>query len=209
MLNSRRNKEQILKTASSDFVKDNIESGAFDAFGKLDKNTIADYCERFPKYKELFLKVNQDLIYQSLMLTFAQLQRTKMLHYFQLIMESDDVEEIIFAEAALYRMLKEAFEQKQIDTLHQPNTNAEVYEELMNEIMDGKSERYADMDYTELWEKLNKSIIRYSVECIDRNIFDLLDIVSLEELLDDDRFELKVVSKDEAEENQDNGIAEK
>lgn len=199
MLNSTRNKEQLLKTASSDFVKDNIESGSFDAFGRLDKNTIADYCERFPKYRELFLKVNQDVICQSLMLTFAQIQRTKMLHYFQLIIDGNDVEDIIYAEAALYRMLKEAFEQKQIDTLHQPSTDADVFENLKDEILDGKAERYADMDYTELWEKLNKSIMRYSVEAIDRNIFDLLEIVSMEEVIDDDRYELKVVSKDEAD----------
>lgn len=205
MLNSRRNKEYLLKTASGDLVKKNIESGTFDAFG-LDKNTIADYCVRFPQYKELFLKVNQDLITQSLKLTFAQLQRTKMIHYFQTLMESDDVEEIIYAEAALYRMLKEAFEQKQIDTLHQPSTDADVFEDLKDEILDGKAKKYTDMDYTELWEKLNKSIMRYSIEAIDRNIFDLLDIVSLEELLDDDRYKLEVVSKDE--DNQDNGIAE-
>lgn len=208
MLNSTRNKEQLLKTASSDFVKENIESGSFDAFG-LDKNTISDYCVRFPQYKELFLKVNQDLICQSLLLTFAQLRRTKMIHHFQTLMKSNDVEEIIYAEAALYKTAKEAFENKEIDTLFQPSTNAEVYEELMNEIMDGKSERYADMDYTELWEKQNQSILRYSVEAIDRNIFDLLDIVSLEELLDDDRYELNVVSKDETEEDKDNGSSEK
>lgn len=106
MLNSTRNKEQLLKTATNDFVKDNIESGSFDAFGRLDKNTIADYCERFPQYRELFLKVNQDLICQSLLLTFAQIQRTKMVHYFQLIMASDDIEEIIYAEGVLYRMQK-------------------------------------------------------------------------------------------------------
>lgn len=206
MLNSTRNKEQLLKTASSDFVKENIESGAFDAFGRLDKNTIADYCESFPQYRELFLKVNQDVICQSLMLTFAQLQRTKMIHYFQVIKESNDVEEIIFAEGALYRMIKEAFELKQIDTLHQPNTDADVFEDLKDEILDGKAERYSDLDYTELWAKLNKSIMIYSVDSIDRNIFDLLEIVSMEEVIDDDRYELKVVSKDEAD--KDNGSSE-
>lgn len=206
MLNSTRNKEQLLKTASSDFVKENIESGAFDAFGRLDKNTISDYCVRFPQYKELFLKVNQDLICQSLKLTFAQIKRTKMVHYFQTLIKSDDVEEIIYAEAALYRMLKEAFEQKQIDTLHQPSTDADVFENLKDEILDGKSEKYADMDYTDLWERLNQSILRYSVDAIDRNIFDLLEIVSMEEVIDDERYELKVVNKDEAD--KDNGSSE-
>lgn len=93
--------------------------------------------------------------------------------------------------------------------MHQPNTDVDIYKNLKDEILDGKAKRYADMDYTDLWAKLNKSIMSYSVEAIDRNIFDLLEIVSMEEVIDDDRFELKVVGKDEAEENQDNGIAEK
>lgn len=206
MLNSTKNKEQLLKTASSDFVKDNIESGSFDAFGRLDKNTIADYCERFPQYRELFLKVNQDLIYQSLMFTFAQIQRIKMIHYFQTLMDGNDVEEIIFAEGALYRMLKEAFELKQIDTLHQPNTDVDVFYDLKDEILDTKAEKYADMDYTHLWERLNKCILRYSIETIDRNIFDLLEIVSMEEVIDDNRYKLEVVSKNEAD--KDNGSSE-